>query len=239
MEGIENLTTSDWIAIAAIIVPLIFGALVVILKWLWKVISHRKIEVVTPSLGDQFSKLNKQIKAKSFLNSNGKLSEESILENHRVLFQGEKNAGKFREKNVYISCCRINDDLEGTVLVEQPHGIFVENKTTNLMSHEKIRLTLKSIIDDWNQKVSKVKHYGDKEKIEFIARFHIYFEMIHPFFDGNGRIGRMLLEEQLCYLFDKIIVFKPDLKDYYDSVQLASKGNEHDLRSLIYKEVKK
>lgn len=162
--------------------------------------------------------------------------------NHRVLFQDEQiEGGKFRDKDVYISCFRVSDDddLGGTTLVEKPWVASDNNKTTNLMPREKVQLTLRDIINDWNQKVSKVKHYGDKEKIEFISRFHIYFEMIHPFLDGNGRIGRMLLEEQLCYLFDKIVSFRPNLKDYYDSVQLASRGNEHNLRKIIYNEIKK
>ncbi|MEQ1779701.1 MAG: Fic family protein [Nitrosomonas sp.] len=232
---IQNLTLDNWIAIAAIIVPIIG----LTMKWLWRVI-NRKIEVITPSLDDRFAKLNRQIKARPFLDSNGRLSAESILENHRVLFQGERiEGGKFREQDVYITCFRVSDDLRGTALVKEAWGVFDDNKTTNLMPHEKVQLTLRDIINDWNQKVSKVKHYGDKEKIEFISRFHTYFEMIHPFLDGNGRIGRMLLEEQLCYLFEKIVSFRPNLKDYYDSVKLAAKGNEQDLRNLINSEIKK
>lgn len=37
--------------------------------------------------------------------------------------------------------------------------------------------------------------YNEKEKIEFedIVEFHYYFEAIHPFQDGNGRVGRMIM----------------------------------------------
>lgn len=43
-----------------------------------------------------------------------------------------------------------------------------------------------------------VKGYTEKDIItlEDIVRFHVEFEQIHPFQDGNGRVGRMILLKQ-------------------------------------------
>jgi len=236
MDAIEKFTTDHWIAIAAIIIPIFLGWLWNIHLWLWSLIKRhlidRKIEVISPSFDHRFSSLNKQMKACSFLDSNGKLSIKSLLDNHRALLQGTPGRpGELRENEVYIKCYKIDDSAGGTTLVSEKESI------TNLLPAEEVNLTLSDIIRDWNKKVAKVKAYGRKDKIEFVSRFHIYFEMIHPFLDGNGRIGRRLLEEQLSYLFDKIISFDPEIKSYHKSIELGVKGDESELRKLILQQV--
>jgi len=54
--------------------------------------------------------------------------------------------------------------------------------------------------------------------IEKITSFHLEFETIHPFCDGNGRIGRVLMNFQLLRLgFPRIIIRDKEKKTYYEA----------------------
>ncbi len=54
--------------------------------------------------------------------------------------------------------------------------------------------------------------------VERVARFHLEFEGIHPFVDGNGRTGRLILNLELIRNgFPPINVKFTDRKRYYDA----------------------
>jgi len=54
-----------------------------------------------------------------------------------------------------------------------------------------------------------------KDKAKEIKTMHINFEKIHPFIDGNGRIGRMLLNWQRVKLGLPVLVIKESEKQEY------------------------
>ena len=62
---------------------------------------------------------------------------------------------------------------------------------------------------------------------EKLALFHINFEGIHPFIDGNGRTGRLILNLELIRSgFPPINVKFTDRKRYYDAFDAFYRDND-------------
>ena len=72
---------------------------------------------------------------------------------------------------------------------------------------ENVADEMKKLIDDYN----KTSH----KTLEDIIEFHWRFESIHPFQDGNGRVGRLIMfKECLCHNIVPFII-EDDLKMFY------------------------
>lgn len=70
--------------------------------------------------------------------------------------------------------------------------------------------------------------------IELATVFHHKFVWIHPFFDGNGRTVRLVMNLLLMKEgFPPAIILKNDRAKYYSSLNSANKGNYHKLTLLM------
>ena len=62
-----------------------------------------------------------------------------------------------------------------------------------------------------------LKQYNEKENItlEDIIEFHVQFERIHPFQDGNGRVGRLIMFKE-CLKHNVVpFIIEDDIKMFY------------------------
>ena len=118
------------------------------------------------------------------------LNKEMILSLHQMLIGGidDKIAGRFRAKGEYVRV--------GTHIAPAP---------------EHVESMVDAILIEYSSDLNS--YFLDK-----IAKFHLDFETIHPFNDGNGRIGRVIINFQFQRLgFPRIIVRDRGKKDYYQA----------------------
>lgn len=144
----------------------------------------------------------------ALISAKGVLNNRVILEIQEVL---EKNNAGFRK-------------LPGTALKNSTTGETVYTPPQSLADIQRLMKNLEQFIND--------KDLSDYDPIVKMAIIHYQFESIHPFYDGNGRTGRimnilyLILNElqtlPILYLSSYIIEHKPD---YYRLLQEVRDNN--------------
>ena len=91
-----------------------------------------------------------------------------------------------------------------------------------------------TLMDDYIQTI-RTSHLHPVKKAAII---HYELVRIHPFFDGNGRVARLLSNLFLMQNgFPPIIVKKTDQKIYYQALKKADQGNVSDFAQFIARAV--
>ncbi len=144
----------------------------------------------------------------ALISAKGVLNNRVILEIQEVL---EKNNAGFRK-------------LPGTALKNSTTGETVYTPPQSLADIQRLMKNLEQFIND--------DTLNDYDPIIKLAIIHFQFESIHPFYDGNGRTGRimnilyLILNElqtlPILYLSSYIIEHKPD---YYRLLQEVRDNN--------------
>ena len=135
------------------------------------------------------------------------LSEYDIKSIHNlVLADRPEDRGTFRRVNVRIAGALTNP--------VQPY--LIEPKIEELLNNYNV----------W----SKNMHI-----VERVANFHLQFESIHPFIDGNGRTGRLIMNLQLIKEGLPAINIKfADRRKYYDAFDEYSRtGSTEAMINLV------
>lgn len=129
------------------------------------------------------------------------LSMESVLQWHGVLLAGIRDdaAGRFRRAGEWVRV--------GGHVGANPE--FVPTLVADALR--------------------RYREEAPADPIDAIARFHCEFEIIHPFVDGNGRIGRVIIAKQLADLdLPPVIVRARNRhRDYYPLLEQYSRTNSH------------
>lgn len=150
------------------------------------------------------------------------ISTELIKQIHKIIFENSKPyAGKLREKGIEVV---VRDGLGNIVHQGAPS--------------EKVQELLKELVEWYN------KYKNKYPPILLASVVHNQFENIHPFQDGNGRVGRILMNNILIkHNLPPVNIDLKKRKRYYAALQEYE--NNHNTRPTIellleeYKELRK
>jgi len=91
-----------------------------------------------------------------------------------------------------------------------------------------------AMVTDWIREVQALGRESEGIEPEALAKVHAHFEQIHPFLDGNGRTGRLVLNLLLVRLgYPPAIIFKGDRRRYLAALQSADRGDHGPLGELF------
>ncbi|MBQ5560028.1 MAG: Fic family protein [Lachnospiraceae bacterium] len=79
----------------------------------------------------------------------------------------------------------------------------------------------------------KAYHQDSKKTLDDIIEFHVAFEKIHPFQDGNGRVGRLIMFKECLKNGITPFIITDDLKEFYYRGLMKWKKEKGYLRDTI------
>lgn len=137
-------------------------------------------------------------------------SEDDIKKLHKLFYHriDENKAGEYRKERVFISGSKYA-----------------------LPAPEKVSALMGTFIKD-------IKETAKKHPVEYSAIAHKELVFIHPFVDGNGRVGRLLMNLILLQTGYCLAIIPPILRrDYIDALEKAHTDDREFIR-FIAKTVK-
>jgi fido (protein-threonine AMPylation protein) len=91
-----------------------------------------------------------------------------------------------------------------------------------------------ALLGDWIADARSLRSAKSASDPEALARLHVRFEQIHPFLDGNGRTGRLVLNLLLVRLgYPPAIIYKGERSRYLTALQRADRGDPGPLGELL------
>lgn len=134
------------------------------------------------------------------------LSIELIKEIHKVLTDGTY-------------------DERGYIVNEERPGEF--KKHDYVTGIYEVGSAVENVESDLTELIAELNDYSGKDILKATAYLHARFEFIHPFADGNGRVGRTLMNYYLMtHNHPPLIVYDEDKRMYYEGLKKYDEAEE-------------
>ena len=138
------------------------------------------------------------------------ITEDAIKDIHRLLMQGVREDG-----GIYA---RHQRGIRGVdIMLTHPKDIAEE---------------MGRLVQTWNS--------AKEKNIQSIAKFHSDLELIHPFADGNGRVGRLIIVLQ-CRARNYTPVIIEDIRksEYYEVLEFSQRKSEYPFVKFLVEEMRR
>jgi Fic family protein len=138
------------------------------------------------------------------------ISLQLVKEVHKVLTSGTYDEGRYIKNG------------------ERPGEFKKHDYVTGLLE---VGTSAANVEGDLSDLINEVNQYSSNDILKVAAYLHALFEYIHPFADGNGRVGRILLNYYLMINnHPPLIVYDEDKRLYYEALQCYDE--KEDLKPL-------
>ena len=209
---------------------------------------YKKLESIKKNFQEEWKKYPKSIKAKEMeeiaiaftYNTNAIEGSTITLEEAREIIHDKIAPNKplrdiketEKHSKVFLEMLNKKEKISNNVILRWHKEIFGETKRDIAGKYRDYLVRVGSYIaPDW-QDVQKLMHQLIKlinnsrlNPAELAARSHYQFERIHPFGDGNGRIGRLIMNSILWHNGYLILIVEYKKRgSYYKALQKDEEG---------------
>ena len=214
--------------------------------------SKRPIDEIT------LKKIEENLKAKYIYNSNGiegntlSLMETNLIIEHGVTIKGKSLKEHLEVKgqeyalNFLTEVMNQKEEISLRMIREFNSLVMINGGGTfKTLPNEIVGANFKTspphLVEEHLNKLIENFYNSNEDIIKKVAIFHADFEKIHPFPDGNGRTGRLLMNLELMKEgFPITIIKKEDREDYYNALEKAHSNDDYeDIISFIENNVEK
>ncbi len=173
-----------------------------------------------------------------------------IFENGRVVNYTGSPRALFEQQNQKLCYEVLKDKIVkreplSVELVKEIHGVLTggtyderryianEERSGEFKKHDyvtgihEVGSAAEDVENDLTELISEVNVYAGKDVLKASTYLHARFEFIHPFADGNGRVGRTLMNYYLMTNnHPPLIVYDEDKRMYYQCLQKYDEAEE-------------